>query len=230
MVDGVRGGWWFPSRRNIARRRSVAFADGKIKAGLSGEACSAVSRLVASSVRLRRLPIPGRGDRGGSPLVPAGATACPIARVRSRPARVGIGSRRGRRVSRASAERPLVQGVCEASVAGIAGQPDPATARSSGDRRGAGVVTAGFAIGVGLWVVAEFAEDPGAEHGPEAGQAQARLRSTTHRFGCTAKPRCSAGLRTISTVVCSVAWPSRLAGRRALDRRTRAGSGWPDRR
>jgi transposase-like protein len=42
----------------------------RIKTGLSGEACIAVSCLVASCVRLRRLPVPGRGDRGGGPLVP----------------------------------------------------------------------------------------------------------------------------------------------------------------
>src|SRR4051812_31734495 len=39
----------------------------KIKAGLSGEACSATSSLVASTVSVSRVPVPGRGDRGGGP-------------------------------------------------------------------------------------------------------------------------------------------------------------------
>jgi IS6 family transposase len=38
---------------------------------LSGEECSAVSGLVASSVGVRRLPVPGRGDHGRGALVPA---------------------------------------------------------------------------------------------------------------------------------------------------------------
>jgi hypothetical protein len=39
---------------------SVAFAHRKIKAGLTGGACCAVSFLVASPVRVRRVPLPGR--------------------------------------------------------------------------------------------------------------------------------------------------------------------------
>jgi hypothetical protein len=49
---------------------SVAFAGQKIKAGLTGEACCAVS----SPVRVRRLPLPGRSDRGLD--VPAQWTFC----------------------------------------------------------------------------------------------------------------------------------------------------------
>jgi NAD(P)-dependent dehydrogenase (short-subunit alcohol dehydrogenase family) len=41
------------------------------EAGLIGEACCSVAPLVSASLGLRRLPVPGRGDRGGGALVPA---------------------------------------------------------------------------------------------------------------------------------------------------------------
>jgi hypothetical protein len=48
---------------------AVALADRKIRAGLTGDAYRRVPPLVASSVGVRRVPVPGRGDRGCGALV-----------------------------------------------------------------------------------------------------------------------------------------------------------------
>jgi hypothetical protein len=66
----------------------------------------------------------------------------------------------------------LVYRVAEASVTGVACQHDPSGARGPGDRGGAGVVAAGLGIDEPARVVAELAENPGAEHHADAGQAQ----------------------------------------------------------
>ncbi len=50
---------------------SVALADRKIKAGLTGEVCGSLTSLCAPSVGVRWIPLPSRGDRVGGPLVPA---------------------------------------------------------------------------------------------------------------------------------------------------------------
>src|SRR4051812_14790242 len=70
------------------------------------------------------------------------------------------------------AERPLLHGVTKSAVAGVAGQDHLASAGGARDRGGAGVVLAGFRVGEPVRVVAELAEDPGAEDYAEAGQAQ----------------------------------------------------------
>src|SRR4051794_15381406 len=41
------------------------------RAGLTGEVRRTISSLVSSSLGVRRLPLSGRGDRGGGALVPA---------------------------------------------------------------------------------------------------------------------------------------------------------------
>ena len=64
-----------------------------------------------------------------------------------------------------------MQGVGEASVAGVASQDDAAGAGGLGDRAGAGVVAAGLGVGEAVVVVAELGEHPGAEDHSKAGLA-----------------------------------------------------------
>ena len=70
-----------------------------------------------------------------------------------------------------AAERPLLQGVGQPAVAGVAGEHGSAGAGGPGDGRGAGVVLACPGVGVTARVVAEFGQDPGAEDDAEAGLA-----------------------------------------------------------
>jgi hypothetical protein len=70
-----------------------------------------------------------------------------------------------------------VYGVGEAPITGVAGRHDLPGAAGAGDRRGAGVVLAGLGVDEAVWVVAELAEDPGAEHDTEAGQAHRRCKT-----------------------------------------------------
>src|SRR3954449_9283104 len=69
---------------------SVAFADRRDRAGLTGEACCSTTLLVCSPLGVRRVPIPGRGDHGGGALVPA---LRPLLPRRGRAARRNAGSR-----------------------------------------------------------------------------------------------------------------------------------------
>src|SRR6478672_5859711 len=62
--------------------------------------------------------------------------------------------------------------VGEPVVADETGEDDLLLARGTGERRGGGVVLAGLAAGVPVRVVAEFAEDPGAEDVSQAGLGQ----------------------------------------------------------
>jgi hypothetical protein len=71
-----------------------------------------------------------------------------------------------------------VQRVGQAPVAGVAGQDDLLCSGRSGDRGLAGVVLAGFRVGVAVGVVAELGEHPGAEDHTEAG-----LAGTAHGIG-----------------------------------------------
>src|SRR5439155_14862600 len=79
----------------------------------------------------------------------------------------------GRALQRA--EGPLVDGVAESAVAGVAGQHDTSVAGGAGDRRGTCVVPACRPVGQRVRVVAELAENPSAEHGTESGLAQVAL-------------------------------------------------------
>src|ERR1019366_1187266 len=65
--------------------------------------------------------------------------------------------------------------VGEPVVADEPGGDDLLLPRGAGDRGGGGVVLAGFAAGVAVGVVAEFAEDSGAEDGSQAGLGQVDL-------------------------------------------------------
>jgi hypothetical protein len=69
---------------------AVVIANTRGCADSSGEACSAVSCLVAFYVRLRRLSVPGRGDRGGGAPVSA---LWPVLSRRRGAARRNAGSR-----------------------------------------------------------------------------------------------------------------------------------------
>ena len=92
----------------------------------------------------------------------------PVPRARS------CRSRRGRRVSRAGRRTPTGARRRRAGRCGRSGPARSSSAGGAGDRGGAGVVLAGFGVGVAVRVVAELAEDPGAEHRPEAGLAAGR--------------------------------------------------------
>src|SRR5450759_5949119 len=72
-------------------------------------------------------------------------------------------------------ERPLLQGVTESLVAGVAGHHNLLGARGPGDRCGAGVGLAGFRVDVATGVVTELAKDPGGEDHTEPGQAGDQL-------------------------------------------------------
>ena len=65
-----------------------------------------------------------------------------------------VGAGTGRASQRA--ERPLVYGVAEAAVPGVAGDHDTAVTGSAGDWGGAGVVLTGFGVGEAMEVVAEL--------------------------------------------------------------------------
>src|ERR1039457_2360104 len=67
------------------------------------------------------------------------------------------------------------QRVGEPVVADEPGGDDLLLSRRAGDRGGGGVVLAGLAAGVAVRVVAELAEDPGAEDGSQAGLGQVDL-------------------------------------------------------
>jgi hypothetical protein len=77
-IDG-----WYSNRRiqrelgYLSPDGSVALANRKIKARLSSEEDSAVSSLDASTIGVRRLPVPGRRDHGRGPLVSALRTLLP---------------------------------------------------------------------------------------------------------------------------------------------------------
>src|SRR5690606_16971992 len=66
------------------------------------------------------------------------------------------------------AERPLLEGVGEASGSGVAGHHDEGAARGSGDRGAAGEVLARLGGGEAGSVITELAQHPGAEDRPQS--------------------------------------------------------------
>jgi transposase, IS6 family len=66
-----------PTRTDL-RRYGYGWGEGGLlrspvrrsKAGLTGEACCSIAPLVSTSLGVRRVPVPVRGDRGGDSLVP----------------------------------------------------------------------------------------------------------------------------------------------------------------
>src|SRR6201996_1274169 len=95
------------------------------------------------------------GVPGGSMLVVVGAGA-------------GAGGQGGK--------GPQVDRVGEALVAGVAGQHGPPGARSTRDGGRSGVVFATLGGGVPAWCIAELAEHPGAQDGPQSWQGTDHLR------------------------------------------------------
>jgi hypothetical protein len=91
-------------------------------------------------------------------------------------------------------------GVDEPVIADVAGEDKLLLlARRAGDRASAGVVLAGFGVGVTVLVVTELGEHPGAEHGGEAGLAEVDL---SVRVLAKDSPTCSSMVLTwvLSTV------------------------------
>ena len=93
-----------------------------------------------------------------------------VVKVPSGPSLVVVGPAAGTRRQRA--ERPLVDGVVEASVANVSGEDGPLLSRSDGEWRRAGVVLARLGTGVSIGGVSELAQHPGAEYITESWQGE----------------------------------------------------------
>src|SRR5215471_5167714 len=83
--------------------------------------------------------------------------------------RVVVGAGAGGSFQRA--EGPLLNGVTQAGVAGVAGQHEFLSSRGTRDGRGAGVVLARFGVGEAGAVISELGQHPGTEDHAEAGLA-----------------------------------------------------------
>ena len=68
-----------------------------------------------------------------------------------------------------------MQCIGKPTVAGVAGEHDPAGAGGAGDRGGAGVVLAALGVGEAVRVVTELGQNPGAENGAEPGLTEVDL-------------------------------------------------------